>query len=62
MTAIGKDGKWHDWDDLTPEEQQAWRDGMDEADRIWEARKRGVCMPTLRESLLEYERRQRLLY
>ncbi len=62
MQAIGNDGLWHDWADLSEEERQSWMDAMTEADRVWEARKRGEFQPTLRDNLLDYENRHRMDY
>lgn len=37
--AIGKDGRWHDWADLTDDERREWMEAMTDADRYVEARK-----------------------
>ena len=33
MQAIGNDGQWHEWEELSQEERDAWVDAMAEADR-----------------------------
>jgi hypothetical protein len=33
MQAIGNDGQWHPWEELTQEERNAWMGAMTEADR-----------------------------
>ena len=40
MKAIGKDGRWHDWDNLSAEEQKDWMDAMTIADNIHERQKK----------------------
>lgn len=39
MQAIGNDGRWHDWSDLTESEKSSWMDAMTKADRIWDEKK-----------------------
>lgn len=62
MEAIGRDGKWHPWDELTKEEQDEWMEAMTEADRIHDYYKTHPKPMTLRESMLEYEAKQRFIY
>lgn len=61
--AIGRDGQFHPINELTPEEVKAWKDGLSAADRIYkkerELRSLGIPL-TIKENLLEYERRNRL--
>lgn len=40
MKAIGRDGRWHDWDNLSAEEQKDWMDAMTVADNIHERQKK----------------------
>lgn len=47
-------------DNMTEEERKEWLEAGTIADEIWEARKRGECQPTLRESLLEWESNHRM--
>ena len=47
-------------DNMTEEEHKEWLEAGTIADEIWEARKRGECQPTLRESLLEWESNHRM--
>lgn len=62
MQAIGNDGKWHPWEELTPEEQQKWNEGQREADEIWERMKNGELQrpKSLEQHLLDYENNHRL--
>ena len=62
MDAKGRDGKWHPWDELTQEEQDEWMEAMTEADRIHDYYKTHERPLTLRESMLEYEAKQRFMY
>lgn len=55
--ALGNDGLWHLWDDLSEKERQGWMEAMTEADR----RHKAQCRPaTLRERVLEYENTHRI--
>ena len=56
MQALGNDGRWHEWSDLTEEEKAVWRKAMTLADERHERRKAGYMPLTVKESLLEYER------
>lgn len=47
-------------DNMTEEERKEWLEAGTIADEIWEARKRGECQPTLRESLQEWESNHRM--
>lgn len=33
-SAIGDDGRWHPWEDLTEAEREAWETAMSTADRM----------------------------
>lgn len=58
MKAIGSDGRWHEWSELTAEEQRQWTEAMNEADRIHDRHKEHGKPMTLPQSLLEYHQRQ----
>lgn len=60
MRAIGNDGRWHEWDELSAEEQQAWMEAMTEADKTVEQRKSiGTVYPaTVAEGLLNFQWRR----
>lgn len=45
---------------MTEEEKQAWLEAGTIADQIWEAKKRGEYPQTVKESLLEYENKERI--
>ena len=45
---------------MTEEEKQAWLEAGTIADQIWEAKKRGEYPQTVKESLLEYESKERI--
>ena len=60
MQAIGNDGQWHEWEELSQEERDAWMDAMTEADRIWDEWKRNGKPRTLKQHLLDYETDHRI--
>lgn len=61
MDAIGNDGKWHPWHELTKAEQDEWMEAMTEADRRHDYYKTHERPLTLRQSLLEYEAKRRVM-
>lgn len=60
MQAIGNDGQWHPWEELTQEERDAWKAAMTEADRLWDEWKRNGKPRTLKQQLLDYETDHRI--
>ena len=58
--AIGNDGRWHPWEELSQQERDDWMQAMTEADRIWDEWKKNGKPPTLKESLLHYEQDHRI--
>lgn len=60
MDAIGNDGKWHPWNELTKEEQDEWMEAMTEAQRRVDYYKTHERPLTLKQSLLDYQNRRRL--
>lgn len=62
MKAIGKDGQWHDWNELSAEEQSEWMEAMTEADNIYEHRKYQERVPTLKQNIARYEQNERFIY
>ena len=62
MRAIGRDGQWHEWGELTDEERREWMEAMNAADRHVETRKRGEFAPALAQNLARYEQKRRFLY
>ena len=60
MQAIGNDGQWHEWEELSQEERDAWMDAMTEADRLWDEWKRNGKPRTLKQPLLDYEQDHRI--
>ena len=62
MKAIGKDGKWHDWNELSAEEQSEWMEAMTESDNICEHRKYHDCAPTLKQNIARYEQNKSFIY
>lgn len=62
MEAIGRDGRWHPWEELTAEEQREWMDAMTKAAQVVEERRSGMCAPTLAQNMARYEQNKRFLY
>ena len=60
MQAIGNDGQWHEWEELSQEERDAWVDAMAEADRQHDYYKTHEKPLTLKEQLLRYEQDHRI--
>jgi N-acetyl-anhydromuramyl-L-alanine amidase AmpD len=60
MQAIGNDGQWHDWEELSQEERDAWMDAMTEADRRHDYYKTNEKPRTLKQQLLDYETDHRI--
>lgn len=62
MLAKGKDGQWRPLEELSPEEQEKWIKGQNEADEIWERMKYGDLPRhrTLSDVFLSQEQEQRL--
>lgn len=60
MQAIGNDGQWHDWEELSQEERDAWMAAMTEVDRLWDEWKRNGKLRTLKQQLLDYETDHRI--
>ena len=60
MNILCFDGNWHPWEEASPEEQQAWKEGMNAADRYVEERKRlgTVTKTDLSSALLDRAWRQ----
>ena len=59
MRAIGKDGHFHEWAELTAEEQREWQQAMAVANKVVEQRKSVTVYPvTLADSLLDFEWRR----
>lgn len=62
MEAIGRDGRWHPWEELTAEEQGEWMEAMTKAAQVVEERRSGMCAPTLAQNMARYEQNKRFLY
>lgn len=62
MKAIGHDGRWHPWGELTAEEQREWMEAMTKADEIHDMKRRGECAPTLAQNLARHELNKRFVY
>ena len=60
MQAIGNDGLWHPWEELSQQERDEWMQAMTEADRIHDYYKTHDRPPTLKEQLLHYEQDHRI--
>lgn len=60
MQAIGNDGQWHEWEELSQEERDAWMDAMTEADRQHDYYKTNEKPRTLKQQLLDYEQDHRI--
>ena len=60
MQAIGNDGQWHEWEELSQEERDAWMDAMTEADRQHDYYKTHKKPLTIKEQLLRYEQDHRI--
>lgn len=60
MQAIGNEGKWHEWEELSQEERDAWMDAMAEADRQHDYYKTHEKPRTLEQKLLDYETDHRI--
>ena len=60
MQAIGNDGQWHEWEELSQEERDAWMEAMTEADRQHDYYKTHEKPLTLKEQLLRYEQDHRI--
>ena len=61
MEAIGNDGKWHEWSELSAEEQAEWMRCMTRADKRRQEEYENGRPMTLAESLRDYEERCRIL-
>ena len=59
MQAIGNDGRWHPWEELSQQERDEWMQAMTEADCIHDYYKTHEKPLTLKESLLRYEQDHR---
>lgn len=62
MQAIGNDGAWHAWGDLTEAEQSAWMEAMTAADRRHEQERQGDGALTMAQDLARYELKQHFIY
>lgn len=64
MRAIGHNGQWCEWDELTAEEQREWLEAMNAADRHIDARKRGefASTPTVAQTLARNALNKRFVY
>lgn len=64
MRAIGHNGQWCEWGELTDEEQREWLEAMNAADRHIDARKRGefASTPTVAQTLARNELKKRFVY
>lgn len=64
MRAIGHNGQWREWGELTAEEQREWLEAMTAANRYVEARKRGEFAPTytVAQNITRYEQKERFVY
>ena len=60
--AIGNDGRWKEWGELTAEERAAWQEAMAMAEAAVCDRKRGEAAPTLAQNITRYEQKKRFLY
>ena len=60
MQAIGNDGQWHEWEELSQEERDAWMDAMTEAARRHDYYKTHEKPLTIKEQLLRYEQDHRI--
>ena len=60
MQAIGNDGKWHEWSELSAEEQAEWMRCMSMADRRREEEYKTGRWQTWQESLRDYYEKRRL--
>lgn len=58
--AIGNDGRWHPWEELSQPERDDWMQAMTEADRLHDYYKTHEKPLTLKESLLRYEQDHRI--
>ncbi len=61
MEAIGRDGRWHPWGELTQEERDEYMYAMSLADRIHDYQKTHERPQTLSEGLLIYESKRRVM-
>lgn len=61
MRAIGRDGRWHPWAELTKAEQDEWMEAMTDADLVVEYYKTHPKPLTMKERLLEGEARRRMI-
>ena len=60
MQAIGNDGQWHEWEELSQEERDAWMEAMTEANRLHDYYKTNEKPHTLKQQLLDYEQDHRI--
>ena len=60
MQAIGNDGQWHEWEELSQEERDDWMQAMTEAGRLHDYYKNHEKPLTLKEQLLKYEQDHRI--
>ena len=60
MQAIGNDGQWHEWEELSQEERDDWMQAMTEADLLHDYYKTHEKPLTLKEQLLRYEQDHRI--
>lgn len=51
---------YKDWGDMSEEERREWKAAGDIADQIHDMKKQGIVIPTLRQTLLERESRERI--
>ena len=58
--AIGKDGKWHPWEELSKEERDEWIKAMDDADKIHDYYKTHERPLSCTQQLLRYEQDHRI--
>lgn len=61
MDAIGRDGRWHPWNELTKEEQDDFMHDMTVADSIHDYYKTHERPLTLKQNIMEYEAKRRVM-
>lgn len=62
MKAMGHDGRWHPWEELTAEEQREWMNAMTKADGIHDIIRNRECAPTMAQDFARYELNKRFVY
>ena len=58
--AIGNDGRWHPWEELSQQERDDWMQAMTEADRLHDYYKTHERPLTMTQKLLHHEQDNRV--